>query len=109
MDHLRIYWALASSVPKGSNRCKMGQRLVSKLTNLSQPTVNRRIKDLVDWGHINVEPGAPGKRSSYVLTSMAFQIKQKPQRAATAPSKRGETWKARMWAEASAEREKESA
>ncbi len=27
LEHLRVYWALASSVPKGTDRCKVGQRV----------------------------------------------------------------------------------
>jgi hypothetical protein len=110
LEHLRVYWALASTVPKGRDRCKVGQRLVSRIVNRSQATVSRRISDLVAWGHIEAEVSEPGKRSRYLLKSIAFQVKPKESigkiRRSPAP-KRSETWKARMWAEANDERAKE--
>jgi DNA-binding MarR family transcriptional regulator len=110
LEHLRVYWALASSVPKGTDRCKVGQRLVSRIVKRSQATVSRRISDLVAWGHLEVDASEHGKRARYILKSVAFQVKPKEsigkiQRSA-AP-RRSETWKARMCAEANDERAKE--
>jgi hypothetical protein len=109
LEHLRVYWALASSVPKGGDRCKVGQRLVARIVKLSQATVSRRIGDLVRWGHLEVETSEPGKRARYILKSVAFQIKPKESIGkyprSRAP-KHSESWKARMWADANDERAK---
>ena len=75
--HLKIYWMLASAVPRGKDECWIGQRLISKHVRQSQPTVNRKIKDLERWGHVEILAGANGARSHYRLTSIAFQVKPK--------------------------------
>jgi hypothetical protein len=108
LEHLRVYWALASSVPKGTDRCKVGQRLASRIVKLSQATVSRRISDLVQWGHIEVEASEQGKRARYILKSIAFQVKPKESIGKSAGHARrsSEIWKARMWAESNDERAK---
>jgi hypothetical protein len=112
LTHARIYWNMARTVPKGSNQCRIGQRFIARLRNISVATVNRRIAELVEWGHVEKTDAAPGKRASYVLTSVAFQVipKEHSERKSAfrgGSPKRSETWKARMWAEANDERAKE--
>lgn len=54
----------------------IGMRQLSKLTGLSPATVMRRIRDLVDAGHLAVKKDVNGKRSWYELLSPVFAQKQ---------------------------------
>lgn len=79
MKHFKVYWTIASAVPKDSNKSRMGTRLIAKIVKQSQRTVCRKIDDLIAWGHMTVA-GENGHRSCYALTSGAFQVKAKEQR-----------------------------
>jgi hypothetical protein len=77
--HLRVYWMLASVVPKGKDACRMGTRKIAERTKISQRSVCRRIGELIAWGHVELLDTRKGDRSHYRLTSIAFQIKPKEQ------------------------------
>lgn len=90
ISHLRVYYMLIASVPNGMDRCWIGQRLITKVLRASQTnwpvqlrehwsqmTVARRIQDLIAWDHVKLGPRENGRRTCYVLTSIAFQCKPK--------------------------------
>lgn len=80
IEHIRVYWALAKTVPSGKNKCSLGQRRIGQIVSLSQKTVNRRINDLISWGHVIKSESRHGRRAEYILTSVAFQCKPKQYR-----------------------------
>ena len=77
LAHLRIYGAMAASVRYGFRTCHMGQRLIGRLVGLSPQTVGRRIKDLIDFGHVTSTEMANGKRGFYELTSPVFEVSRR--------------------------------
>jgi hypothetical protein len=97
LEHVRIYWSMSKAVPRGTNRCKIGQRRISEVVNVSQSTVCRRIQDLIEWGKV-IHHGGRGERAVYELTDPAFLLKAKARRDTFAAKKIGrpETRRAQM-------------
>ena len=88
-SHFRIYCILAASVKFGYRDCSLGQPLLSKLSGLSKSTVFRVLQDLKAWGHLSFN-AEKGIRTSYILTSHAFQPRpssRKPQKRLSEPQK----------------------
>lgn len=77
VEHLRVYGALASSVRGGRNTTNIGQRLISKLTRLSKTTVGRRLRDLVEFGHLVPKAAQVGVRAHFEMASPVFAVYQR--------------------------------
>ncbi len=74
-DAVRIYGMLALSVFEG-RIASVGMRQLGKLIGKSAQTVQRRIAELVNAGHLATASGQAGKRAKYELTSPVFAQKQ---------------------------------
>ena len=72
VEHLRVYGAIASSVPWWRNTSNIGQRLIARLMKASQATVSRRVEDLIRFGHIKLKPDKTGRRACYEMASLVF-------------------------------------
>lgn len=66
-----VYAAIARHAFKGAE-VYIGQRKIAELLGMSQSSVSRRIKELLEFKHIKVSDSRAGRRSGYHLMSNVF-------------------------------------
>lgn len=66
-----VYAAIARHTFKGSE-VYIGQRKIAELLGMSQSSVSRRIKELLELNHIEKSDSRAGRRSGYHLISNVF-------------------------------------
>lgn len=75
-DAVRIYAILALKTFQG-NISTIGLRQIGKLIGRSRTTIQRRVQELVNAGHVAVSDADNGQRSHYELLSPVFGQKQR--------------------------------
>lgn len=100
--HRKVYWIMAKATYGKGKRCCIGEHLIAEKTGLSRPTVNRKIAQLIAFGHVIVSDHTVGKRTIYEMVDPSFELAPKAQPSIKSNTKAATARKSSTFAAAAA-------